>query len=226
MGIDVPDPREKGDQLVDLARRELERGHQPPVSLLVVELRRIREESAQVGRTALLGDLGQIGRVIRTLTEQRVTVDAIVPVPDMLPGDHFRGELVGVRELGKLPVAVDGEGDKYETEHPGRTEEECAGLSLGHVAIGLDADLAVIAKGHRRAIHRGNGHQEEDQQAESANQDGGTTGGNGCTGTLHLRTSEAGITERCGIARPTGAAYLQYTVRARNRNDANAYVAS
>ena len=65
-------------------------GHQAAVPLLVVELRRVAQERPQIGVAAMLRDLGQVRRVVGALAEQRVAVDAVLPVPDVLAGDDLR----------------------------------------------------------------------------------------------------------------------------------------
>jgi hypothetical protein len=62
----------------------------------------------------LLGNLREVGRVIRTLPQQRVTVGAVLLVPDAFASDDFRRQLLGVRQRRELSMAVDGQPDEHE----------------------------------------------------------------------------------------------------------------
>ena len=112
MVVDLPHPGEERDDLVDLLRRQFQIRHQPPVPLLIVELRRIRQEGPQVRRATLFGNLGQVRCVIGALAQQGVAVDAVLPMPDVLARDDLGRDLVRVGEGGELPVAVDRKGDE------------------------------------------------------------------------------------------------------------------
>ena len=105
--VDARDPRQERDDLGDLLVGQIQVRHQPPVPLLGVEPRGILQELPQVGVTALLGDLGQVGRVVGALAEQRVAVDAVLAVPHVLARDDRARERLLVRERGELAVTVD-----------------------------------------------------------------------------------------------------------------------
>ena len=102
------------------------------MTLLGVEPRRILEELAEVGLAALLRDLGQVGRVVRALAEQRVAVDAVLPVPHVLAGDDLRRDGLGVRQLAESQVAVDRQPDEDRREDARADDEEEPRLPFGH----------------------------------------------------------------------------------------------
>ena len=108
------DPGEKGDDLGNLLVREPRVRHQPSVAFLGIVPGRILKELPQVRVAPMLGDLGQIRRVVGTLAEQRVAIDAVLAVPDVLARDDVGRDRVRVRELGESRVAVDGQGDEDE----------------------------------------------------------------------------------------------------------------
>ena len=112
--------------------RQLQVRHEPPVTLFVVELRRIRQEGPQVRRAALVGDLGQVGSVVGALTQQRVAVDAVLPVPHVLARDHLGCYLSRVRQGPDALVRVDREREEDEGEQCRGAKEEDARLSFCH----------------------------------------------------------------------------------------------
>lgn len=112
--------------------------HEPTVLLLGVELAGILEERRQIRFATVLGDLRQIGREIRALTEERVAVDAVLLVPDVLALGDVRRDQVGVGGGAELAVTVDGEGDEDGREEPRAHEEEEPGLTLGHASSDPD----------------------------------------------------------------------------------------
>ena len=107
---------EERNDLGDLLVRELQIRHQPPVAFLGIEPRRILQELPQVRLAAMLGDLGQVGRVVRALAQQRVAVDAVLPVPDVLARDHVGRDRVGVGQLAEARMAMDGQPDEDRRE--------------------------------------------------------------------------------------------------------------
>jgi hypothetical protein len=111
-GCHLAHPVQKRDQAIDLGIAQVLLGHEPAVALFVVELGRVFQEGLQVGRTALLRNLGQVGCVVSTFAKQGVAVDAVVLVPDILAqGDRGR-DVLGVCQFWKLAVAVHGETEK------------------------------------------------------------------------------------------------------------------
>lgn len=110
-------PIEKRDQPVDLGIAQVLLGHQPAVALLVIELRGILQKSPQVWRAALLCDLGEVGRVVRTFSKQGVAIDAVVLVPGVFAQGDFWRDVLGVGEFGKLAVAVHRETKKHQRGH-------------------------------------------------------------------------------------------------------------
>jgi hypothetical protein len=110
-------------------------GHQPTMHLVGVEQRRILEERGEVGLAPELGDLRQIRREVRALTEQRVAVDAVLAVPDMLALGHVFGDEVRVGQLGELAVAVHGHRDEDEGKEGGTADEEQPCLTLRHIRL-------------------------------------------------------------------------------------------
>ncbi len=122
LGVDPAHPGQERDDVVDLLIGELEVRHEPAIPLLRVELRRVLQEFPEVGRAALCGDLRQIGRIVRALAEERVTVDAVLAVPHVLAGDDRRVDRRRVSQLRKLPVAVDGK--THEDRRTGQRADE------------------------------------------------------------------------------------------------------
>ena len=88
--------------LGDLLVREPRVGHEAPVPLLGVVARRILKKLTQIGVAPLLGNLGQVRCVVGALAEQRVAVDAVLAVPDVLAGDDLRRDGFRVRQLAEL----------------------------------------------------------------------------------------------------------------------------
>ena len=100
-----------------------------------VEARRVFQKLSKVRLSTQLGNLGQVGRVVRALAKQRMTVDAILAVPHVLAGHDVRRQCVLVSQPTELVVAVDREGDEDEREQRRAPNEEHAGLSLGHIPL-------------------------------------------------------------------------------------------
>jgi len=61
-----------------------------------------------------------------------VAVDAVVLVPDILAARHLRRDLVGIRELAELPVAVDRETEEGHRGNERGADGEQARLLLVH----------------------------------------------------------------------------------------------
>jgi hypothetical protein len=68
--VHLADPVEERHQVGDLDVGHVLLGHEPPVALLVVELRRILQVGLQVSGAPVLRDLGQVGRVVGPFAEQ------------------------------------------------------------------------------------------------------------------------------------------------------------
>ena len=107
------------------------------MALLVVKLRRVLEEGSEVGGAALLGNLRQVRGVIGALTEQRVTVDAVVIVPDILATGDLRGDLLGIGQCGKLPVTVDRHAKEHHRSDGRRYQRERACLTFVHCELSI-----------------------------------------------------------------------------------------
>lgn len=122
--IHLAHPVEKGDQPVDIGIAQVLLGHQPTVTLFVIELGWVLQESPQVRSATLLRDLGEVGGVVRTFAEDGVAVDAVVLVPDILAQRDRRRDVLCVCELGKLPVAVDGKAQKDQRGDKRRANRE------------------------------------------------------------------------------------------------------
>jgi hypothetical protein len=134
--VHLAHPIEKRHQVGDLDIGHVLFGHEPPVALLVVELRRILQVGLKIRGATMLRDLGQVRRVVGAFAKQRVTVDAVVLVPDILAmGDGGR-DVLCIREFGELPVAVDGQPQENHYSHDRRTDREESSLSLIHGLIG------------------------------------------------------------------------------------------
>lgn len=99
---------------------------------LRIELRWVLEKRGEIRRPSLLRDFGQVGRVVAALAKKRMTIDAIVFVPDILPPDDLGRQLVFIRERGKLPVAVDCQYDKYSGGYKRANNEKKPSLSFCH----------------------------------------------------------------------------------------------
>jgi hypothetical protein len=80
----------------------------------------------------MLGNLRQVGRVISTLPEQGMAIDAVVFVPDVLPQLYLGSDVVRVGQLGKLPVAVDRQAKKDKSRDAGGNDCEKSGLPFIH----------------------------------------------------------------------------------------------
>ena|SRR5688500_10159503 len=78
-----------------------------------IELPRILEKCREIRCASLQCYFGQVRRVVAPLTQERMAVDAVVLVPDILPSDDLRRKLVFIRERGKPRVAVDRQSNKY-----------------------------------------------------------------------------------------------------------------
>src|SRR5512138_2768382 len=102
------------------------------MDLLVVKARGILHVCVQVLLASKLRDLREIRRVVRTLAKERVTVDAIILVPDILAGDDGRRNVLCIRELAELAVAFDRHPEKHEGRDCGTRNGEDSGLSLIH----------------------------------------------------------------------------------------------
>ena len=88
--VDVRDPCEKGDDVANLLIRQVRVRHQPAVLFFGIKARRVLQELSEIGFSTELGDLRQVGCVVRTLAKQRVAVDAVLAVPHVLAGHHLR----------------------------------------------------------------------------------------------------------------------------------------
>ena len=133
--VHLADPIHEGDQVGDFTVREVLRRHEPPVALFVVELGRVFQEGGQVRCAAMLGDLGQVRRIVGAFTENSVTVDTVVAVPDILATHDAVGNGVGVGQLGELPVAVYRQDQEHQRRDGGGCDGEDAGLSLVHLDL-------------------------------------------------------------------------------------------
>ena len=121
------------------------------MTLLGIEPRRIPQEQPEVGLAALLRDLGQVRRVVRPLSQQRVAVDAVLPVPHVLAGDHLRRDGLGVRQLAESHVAVNGQPDEDRREDAGADDEEQPRLPFGHSDLRIEtAGLRLACAGVQR----------------------------------------------------------------------------
>src|SRR5690606_38715883 len=107
---------------------------------LIVELRRVLEEGGQVGRAALLGDVGEVGRVVGAFAEDGAPVDADVAMPGVLTPYHRLSDLVGVGELGELAVTVYGKYQEHQGGDGSGGNGENAGLALVHRGLPLNTD--------------------------------------------------------------------------------------
>ena len=54
----------------------------------------------------MLRNLGQIRGVVSTFAKQSMAIDAVVLVPYVLAMSHFRRDVLGMGQFGKLPVTV------------------------------------------------------------------------------------------------------------------------
>jgi hypothetical protein len=80
----------------------------------------------------MLCDLRQVRGVVGPFPEQRVAVDAVLAVPDVLAGNHIGRDLVRVRQVGESRVAVDGQREEDESKARRARNEEEARLPSGH----------------------------------------------------------------------------------------------
>ena len=154
----------------DIVYADVLPGHQPAMALLVVELRRVTQVGPQVRRATLLRDLGQVGCVVRALAEQRMAVDAIVLVPDILAVSHCRRDVLGVGQGGKLSVAVDRETQEGQCRDQHGTDGEDPGLPLvqGVVLRTSDTDAAPVGQADIAGVRDARSHQSKDDEAEQS----------------------------------------------------------
>jgi hypothetical protein len=138
------------------------------VALLVVELRRVLQVGLQVRGAAVLRDLGQVRRVVGAFAEQRVAVDAVVLVPDILAMRDGRRDVLCVRQFGELPVAVDGQPQEGQLQPRRGADREESGLSLVHGVIAAsDADAGPVGDGDVAGVGDAGQHQHEHDMAEN-----------------------------------------------------------
>ena len=150
--VDTGDPGEERNHGGDLLVRQLRIRHQPAVAFLGIEARGILQELTQVRLAAMLGDLGQVRREVRALAEQRVAVDAVLSVPDVLALDHVGRDRVGVGQLAEARMAMDGQPDEDRREDRRADHEEEARVTSRHAH--LDACTATEGAGRTRSVIR------------------------------------------------------------------------
>ena len=100
---------------------------------------------------SLLRDLGQVGCVVGALPEQRVAVDAVLSVPDVLAGDDLRGDGLRVGELAESHVAVNREPGEDCREDARADDEEKPRLPFGTSDL---ASLVAHLQHHREHLPR------------------------------------------------------------------------
>src|SRR5690606_26227049 len=107
--VNVGDPIEKGDQITDFLFAEILFGHQSTMPLFIIKFGGIAHVGFKIGTAAMLGNLGEIRRIISAFAEECVAVNTVVFMPYIFSVRYFRGDGVGIRQLGKLAMTVDGE---------------------------------------------------------------------------------------------------------------------
>ena len=103
----------------------------------------------QVRRPALLRDLRQVRRIVGPLPEQRVTVDAVLAVPDVLARLDRWGQRLFVGQCRKLSVTVDGEHDEDQRKQRGPDDEKQACLPFRHAHL-----VTALRASHARWLVR------------------------------------------------------------------------
>jgi hypothetical protein len=114
--VDVRDPAQERDDVLDLLRREVLLRHLP-VRRGEDHLRRLEPPADGVLPQAAVR-AGEVRRVVGAEPEDGVAVVAVVPLEGALPGDHVVVEGVGVRERAEAPVRL----DRHREEHRERRE--------------------------------------------------------------------------------------------------------
>lgn len=100
------------------------------------------EEGCEVFLTALLGDLGQIGRVVGPFTEHGVAVDAVVAVPHMLALDDLLGQRVCIGEGIELTMAIDRQAEEHQGKEESSYDKEQPSVTLCHDGNGAEKNSA------------------------------------------------------------------------------------
>src|SRR5690606_3964967 len=93
------------------------------------------QEGGQVRRAAMLGDFGEVWRIVGAFAQYCVAVDAVVAVPGILAAHDGVRDLVRVGQLGKLAMAVYRKHQEDQRCNGGGRDGEHAGLTFIHHSL-------------------------------------------------------------------------------------------